>query len=87
MIPPEGTINEAQTREAIDQKLIAAGWSVLVDGVCATETDKIETKSLETKPSVSTANPMQQIARGDRNADTLRALGNRMDPNYARKAA
>ncbi len=51
---------------------------VLVDCVGVTETDKTETKSLETKPSVSTAKLMEQIARGDRHSDTLRALGNRL---------
>ncbi|MES9859600.1 MAG: DEAD/DEAH box helicase family protein [Candidatus Thiodiazotropha sp. LLP2] len=51
---------------------------VLVDCVGVTETDKTETKSLETKPSVSTLKLMEQIARGDRHADTLRALGNRL---------
>ncbi|MBT3039310.1 MAG: DEAD/DEAH box helicase family protein [Candidatus Thiodiazotropha sp. (ex Ctena orbiculata)] len=51
---------------------------VLVDCVGVTETDKTETKSLETKPSVSTAKLMEQVARGDRHSDTLRALGNRM---------
>ena len=51
---------------------------VLVDCVGVTETDKTETKSLETKPSVSTADLMKQVARGDRHTETLRALGNRM---------
>jgi type I restriction enzyme R subunit len=51
---------------------------VFVDCVGVTETDKTETKSLETKPSVSTAKLMEQVARGDRHSDTLRALGNRM---------
>ncbi len=51
---------------------------VLVDCVGVTETDKTETKSLETKPSVSTVKLMEQIARGDRNSETLRALGNRL---------
>ncbi len=51
---------------------------VLVDCVGVTETDKTETKSLETKPSVSTENLMKQVARGERHSDTLRALGNRM---------
>ncbi|WP_369158560.1 DEAD/DEAH box helicase family protein [Candidatus Thiodiazotropha sp. LNASS1] len=51
---------------------------VLVDCVGVTETDKTETKSLETKPSISTAKLMEQVARGDRHSDTLRALGNRM---------
>ena len=51
---------------------------VLVDCVGVTETDKTETKSLETKPSVSTEKLMKQVARGDRHSDTLRALGNRM---------
>ncbi|MEW8662787.1 MAG: type I restriction-modification enzyme R subunit C-terminal domain-containing protein, partial [Candidatus Thiodiazotropha sp.] len=51
---------------------------VLVDCVGVTETDKTETKSLETKPSVSTAKLMEQVARGDRHSDTLRALGNRL---------
>ena len=51
---------------------------VLVDCVGVTETDKTETRSLETKPSVTTAKLMEQVARGDRHCDTLRALGNRM---------
>ncbi|RLA45743.1 MAG: restriction endonuclease subunit R, partial [Gammaproteobacteria bacterium] len=51
---------------------------VLVDCVGVTETDKTETKSLETKPSVPTAKLMEQVARGDRHSETLRALGNRM---------
>ena len=51
---------------------------VLVDCVGVTETDKTETKSLETKPGISTTKLMQQIARGDRHSDTLRALGNRL---------
>ena len=51
---------------------------VLVDCVGVTETDKTETKSLETKPSVSTEKLMKQVARGERHSDTLRALGNRM---------
>jgi type I restriction enzyme, R subunit len=51
---------------------------VLVDCVGVTETDKTETRSLETKPSVSTAKLMEQVARGDRHSETLRALGNRM---------
>ncbi|MEW8356124.1 MAG: DEAD/DEAH box helicase family protein [Candidatus Thiodiazotropha sp.] len=51
---------------------------VLVDCVGVTETDKTETKSLETKPSVSTAKLMEQVARGDRHSDILRTLGNRM---------
>ena len=51
---------------------------VLVDCVGVTETDKTETKSLETKPSVSTAKLMEEVARGDRHSETLRALGNRM---------
>ena len=51
---------------------------VLVDCVGVTETDKTETKSLETKPSVSTKKLMEQVARGDRHSETLRALGNRM---------
>jgi len=51
---------------------------VLVDCVGVTETDKTETKSLETKPSISTEALMKQVARGDRHSDTLRALGNRM---------
>ncbi len=28
MTPPEGTINEAETREEIDRKLLAAGWVI-----------------------------------------------------------
>ena len=51
---------------------------VLVDCVGVTETDKTETKSLETKPGVSTEILMKQVARGERHSDTLRVLGNRM---------
>ena len=51
---------------------------VLVDCVGVSETDKTETRSIETRPSVSTAKLMEQVARGDRHSDTLRALGNRM---------
>jgi len=51
---------------------------VLVDCVGVTETDKTESKSLETKPSVATKKLMEQVARGDRHSDTLRTLGNRM---------
>jgi len=51
---------------------------VLVDCVGVTETDKTETKSLESKPTVSTAKLMEQIARGDRHSETLRTLGNRI---------
>lgn len=51
---------------------------VLIDCVGVTETDKTESKSLETKPSVSTEKLMLQIAQGDRHPDSLRSLGNRM---------
>ncbi|MDX1492069.1 MAG: type I restriction-modification enzyme R subunit C-terminal domain-containing protein [Pseudohongiellaceae bacterium] len=51
---------------------------VLVDAVGVTETDKTETKSLESKPSVSTEKLMQQIAMGDRNPESLQTLGNRL---------
>jgi len=51
---------------------------VLVDCVGVTETDKTESKSLETKPSVSTEKLMLQIAKGDRHSDSLRSLGNRL---------
>ena len=51
---------------------------VLVDAVGVTETDKTETKSLESKPSVTTAKLMQQIAMGDRNPESLQTLGNRL---------
>jgi type I restriction enzyme R subunit len=51
---------------------------VLVDAVGVTESDKTESKSLETKPSVSTFKLMEQIARGDRSIDSLRSLGNRL---------
>ncbi|KUJ72507.1 type I restriction-modification enzyme R subunit C-terminal domain-containing protein [Thiomicrospira sp. WB1] len=51
---------------------------VLVDAVGVTETDKTESKSLERKPSISTKNLMEQIARGDRHSDSLRSLGNRL---------
>jgi len=51
---------------------------VLIDCVGVTETDKTESKSMETKPSVSTEKLMHQIAQGDRHSDSLRSLGNRM---------
>jgi len=51
---------------------------VLIDCVGVTESDKTESKSLESKPSVSTAKLMEQIARGDRHSDSLRSLGNRL---------
>lgn len=51
---------------------------VLVDCVGVTETDKTETKSLESKPSVSTEKLMQQIAMGDRSPESLQTLGNRL---------
>ncbi|WP_371194076.1 DEAD/DEAH box helicase family protein [Glaciecola sp. SC05] len=51
---------------------------VLVDAVGVTETDKTESQAMEQKPSVSTEKLMEQIARGDRAADTLRSLGNRL---------
>ena len=51
---------------------------VLVDAVGVTETDKTESQSMEQKPSVSTEKLMERIARGDRSAETLRSLGNRL---------
>lgn len=51
---------------------------VLVDAVGVTETDKTESQAMEQKPSVSTEKLMEQIARGDREAETLRSLGNRL---------
>lgn len=51
---------------------------VLVDAVGVTETDKTETISLESKPSVPTHKLMEQIARGDRDPETIRTLGNRL---------
>ncbi len=48
------------------------------DCVGVTESDKTESKSLESKPSVSTEKLMHQIARGDRHSDSLRSLGNRL---------
>jgi len=51
---------------------------VLVDCIGVTETDKTESKSLESKPGVSTEKLMLQIARGDRHSDSLRSLGNRL---------
>ena len=51
---------------------------VLIDCVGVTETDKTESKSLETKPSIGTEKLMLQIAQGDRHSDSLRSLGNRM---------
>ena len=51
---------------------------VLIDAVGVTETDKTQTRSLESKPSIPTDKLMLQIARGDRHPDTLRTLGNRL---------
>ncbi|MDO6465526.1 type I restriction endonuclease subunit R [Pseudoalteromonas carrageenovora] len=51
---------------------------VLVDAVGVTETDKTESQAMEQKPSVSTEKLMEQIARGDRSAETIRSLGNRL---------
>ncbi|MDH5328106.1 MAG: DEAD/DEAH box helicase family protein [Gammaproteobacteria bacterium] len=51
---------------------------VLIDCVGVTESDKTESKSLESKPSVPTDKLMLQIARGDRHSDSLRTLGNRL---------
>jgi len=51
---------------------------VLVDAVGVTETDKTESQPMEQKPSVSTEKLMEQIARGDRSAETIRSLGNRL---------
>lgn len=51
---------------------------VLVDAVGVTESDKTESKAMEKKPSISTEKLMEQIARGDRSADTLQSLGNRL---------
>ncbi|MEQ8409369.1 MAG: type I restriction-modification enzyme R subunit C-terminal domain-containing protein [Gammaproteobacteria bacterium] len=51
---------------------------VLVDCVGVTETDKTESRALESKPSVSTEKLMLQIAKGDRHSDSLRSLGNRL---------
>jgi len=51
---------------------------VLIDCVGVTETDKTESKSLESNPSVATEKLMLQIAKGDRHSDSLRSLGNRM---------
>lgn len=57
---------------------IAKTKFVLVDAVGVTETDKTESQAMEQKPSVSTNKLMEQIARGDRDAETLRSLGNRL---------
>ncbi|MCD9519223.1 DEAD/DEAH box helicase [Photobacterium phosphoreum] len=51
---------------------------VLVDAVGVTESDKTESQAMEKKPSISTEKLMEQIARGDRDADTLSSLGNRL---------
>ncbi|MCP3896782.1 MAG: restriction endonuclease subunit R, partial [Moraxella sp.] len=51
---------------------------VLVDAVGVTETDKTETKSLESKPSVSTEKLMYHIACGDKSPENLQSLGNRL---------
>lgn len=51
---------------------------VLIDCVGVTESDKTESKSLESKPSVPTDKLMLQIARGDRDSESLRTLGNRL---------
>ena len=51
---------------------------VLVDAVGVTETDKTETKSLESKPSIPTEKLILQIAMGDKSPDNLQTLGNRL---------
>ncbi|WP_394230278.1 type I restriction endonuclease subunit R [Shewanella colwelliana] len=57
---------------------IAKTKFVLVDAVGVTESDKTESQAMEQKPAVSTHKLMEQIARGDRDAETLRSLGNRL---------
>lgn len=69
---------DADSLQKITPDAIAKTRFVLVDAVGVTETDKTESKSLETKPSVSTFKLMEQIARGDRHYDSLRSLGNRL---------
>ena len=79
MAPPTEKL-EQETRIEIDKKLIAAGWAIQ-DKSRLNLFEKLgvaETKSLETKPSVSTAKLMEQVARGNCHSETLRALGNRM---------
>ena len=63
---------------AVTPDAIAKTKFVLVDAVGVTETDKTESQAMEQKPSVSTEKLMEQIARGDRTAETLRSLGNRL---------
>lgn len=57
---------------------IAKTRFVLIDAVGVTETDKTETRSLESKPSIPTEKLMAQIARGERDPDVLRTLGSRL---------
>lgn len=69
---------DADSLQKVTPDAVAKTRFVLVDAVGVTETDKTESKSLESKPTVSTANLMEQIARGDRHSDSLRSLGNRL---------
>lgn len=69
---------DADSLQKVTPDAVAKTRFVLVDAVGVTETDKTESKSLESKPNVSTAKLMEQIARGDRHSDSLRSLGNRL---------
>ncbi|BBN59965.1 DEAD/DEAH box helicase family protein [Hydrogenovibrio marinus] len=69
---------DADALQKVTPDAVAKTRFVLVDAVGVTETDKTESKSLESKPSVSTFKLMEQVARGDRHLDTLRSLGNRL---------
>jgi len=69
---------DADSLQKVTPDAVAKTRFVLVDAVGVTETDKTESKSLESKPSVSNAKLMEQIARGDRHSDSLRSLGNRL---------
>jgi len=51
---------------------------VLVDAVGVTESDKTDSRPLERKPTVPFEKLLQQIALGDRDADTLTSLANRL---------
>ena len=69
---------DVDSLHAVTPDAIAKTKFVLVDAVGVTETDKTESQSMEQKPSVSTEKLMEQIARGDRSAETIRSLGNRL---------
>lgn len=51
---------------------------VIIDGVGVTKSKKVETRTLERKPSVSLKDLMMSVAMGTRDDDTLTSLANRL---------